>query len=58
MSALNAEMKKEKPRDPLLLPLMKSTYAVRRSFIQNEDQSVLDILERYEALSRPAVVSH
>ena len=40
MDALQAEMVKERPRDVLLLPLMKSTFSARRSVIQNEDQPV------------------
>ena len=51
--ALQEEMKKAKPRDVLLLQLMKNTFHDRRMFIQNED-----ILEQYPALARPTVVSN
>lgn len=57
MKAMVEEMKKSKPRDAILLPLMKSTFQDRRIFIQNEAKSVTEILEVYPALNRPAVVS-
>ena len=41
-SAIAAELKKAKPRDTVLLPLMRSTYAERRTFILNEASSVQD----------------
>ena len=50
-------MRKAKPRDSLLLPLMKSTYHDRRIFIQNDAATVSEILDSYPALRRPAVVS-
>lgn len=57
--AMKEEMEKARPRDTLLLPLMKSTFSTRRGMIQfEEDKSVVDILKDYPALSRPAVVSH
>ena len=55
--ALQEEMKKAKPRDALLLPLMKSTFHDRRLFIQNDASAVADILEDYPALARSTVVS-
>ena len=51
------EMKKPKPRDSLLLPLMNKTFQDRCIFIQNDASAVLDILEHYPALGRPVVVS-
>lgn len=51
------EMKKSKPRDAILLPVMKSTFQDRRIFIQNDAKSVRESLEVYPALNRPAVVS-
>ena len=54
--AILEEMKKQKPRDTLLLPLMKNTYHDRRIFIQNDATSVTEILEIYPALVRPAAV--
>ena len=53
----NKRKKKTKPRDQLLLPLMKSTFTIRRDYVQNEANSVKDILEKYPALNRPAVVN-
>ena len=53
MKAIGSELAKAKPRDTVLLPLMKSTFANRRLF---DADSVNAILEEYPALSRPAVV--
>ena len=47
---MHEEMKKPKPRDSLLLPLMKKTFQDRRIFIQNDVSAVLDILEHYPVL--------
>lgn len=55
--AIEAELAKAKPRDNVLLPLMRSTYGERRMFVLNEQTSVSGILLKYKALSRPAVVS-
>lgn len=55
--AIGTELGKAKPRDSVLLPLMKSTYAERRMFILNEATSVAVILTNHAALSRPAIVS-
>ena len=54
--ALAIELSKNNPRDSVLLPLMKSTFMERRMFILNEAVSVKDILTKYKALCRPAVV--
>ena len=56
--AMDEENKKAKPRDSVLVPLMKSTFSERRMYVQSESASVVDILEMYPALSRPAVVSN
>lgn len=56
MKALSTELSKTRPRDTVLLPLMKSTFATRRLFVLNDANSVNGILEKYPALSRPAVV--
>lgn len=56
--AIDAELDKAKPRESVLLPLMRSTYGERRIFILNEETSVHGILQKYQALSRPAVVSN
>lgn len=50
------ELAKTKPRDTVLLPLLKKTYGERRLFIVNSASSITDIKTRYPALSRPAVV--
>lgn len=55
--AISNELSKAKPRDMVLLPLLKSTYGERRIFILNEAASVEAILDKHPALSRPAVVS-
>ena len=54
---LKEEMKKAKPRDNLLLPLMKKTFCSRRIYIQSEASTVAEILEQYPAMVRPAIVS-
>lgn len=56
--ALVEEMKKSKPRDSILLPLMKSTFSDRRIFVQNDATTVNEILKVYPALARPSVVSY
>lgn len=55
--AIGTELAKAKPRDSVLLPLMRSTYGERRMFILNEATSVQAILLQHCALSRPAIVS-
>ena len=56
MKAISTELLQSKPRDTVLLPLMKSTFAGRRLFVLNDAVSVNQTLEIYPALSRPAVV--
>ena len=51
------ELSKAKPRDTLLLPLLKATFGVRRMYVMNEATCVIDCLNKYPALSRAAVVS-
>ena len=55
--AISDEVAKAKPRDSVLLPLFKAIYHERRLFIQHEAVSVKQILEKYPALSRRAIVS-
>ena len=55
--AMGTKLAKAKPRDSVLLPLMRSTYGERRVFILNEATSVQAILQTHRALSRPAIVS-
>ena len=54
--AIANELAKEKPRDLVLAPLMKSTFEERRMHILSEPASVDDFLKGYPALSRPAMV--
>ena len=54
--AIEKELTKKKPRDAILLPLMKSTYGDRRIYVLNVICAVGDLLVKYPALSRPAVV--
>lgn len=54
--ALATELSKAKPRDSVLLPLMRSTFQDRRMFILSEEVSVCGILQEYSALSKPAIV--
>ena len=56
VSAMSMELSKTKPRDSVLLPLMKSTYPSRRLFILNDATSAKHILDDYPALQRQAVV--
>ncbi len=54
--AITIELGKAKPRDSVLLPLMRSTYGERRMFILNEATSVGTILTKHPALCRLSVV--
>lgn len=56
LSAIVTELAKAKPRDSVLLPLMRSTYPSRRLFILNDATSAKHILNEYPALQRQAVV--
>lgn len=51
------ELARSKPRDSVLLPLMRSTYGPRRLFVLNDAESISTILDTHPALFRPAVVS-
>ena len=55
--AMHLEMQKAKPRDSVLLPLMKNTFNERRVYMQNDATTVKETLEIYPALARPAIVS-
>ena len=58
MKCLEAELSKTKPRDAILLPLMKSTIGGHRMLIVNDTQtSVDDIIRKYPALCHMAVVN-
>ena len=54
--AISDELTKSKPRDSVLLPLLKSIYHERRLFIENEATSIKQIIENYPALSRRPIV--
>ena len=56
-AAIEAELAKKKPKDSILVPLMKSTFSSRRPYILDEAISVVQILEKYPALNRPVIVS-
>ena len=47
LKAIEDEMKKAKPRDLVLLPLMKSTFPSQCFYIRNEATSVQQILDKY-----------
>ena len=51
------ELKRAKPRESVLLPLFRSTFAERRLFILNDASSIKEIKECYPGLMLPAVVS-
>ena len=57
LKGLETELKKAKPRDNVLLPLMKSTFQERRDRIIDTQETVSSVLLQYPALSRLAVVS-
>ena len=58
MKGLENKLKKAKPRDNIFLPLMKSTFTVRRDrVVDSDEQSFASILAKYPALSHLAVVS-
>ena len=56
--AISDELSKAKPRDTLLLPLLKTTFGVRRMYVMNEATCVTDVLNKYPALSRTAAVMY
>ena len=56
--ALQNEMEKAKPRDSVLLPLMKNTFNERPIYMQNDATTVKETLEVYSALARPAIVRY
>lgn len=56
--ALCAEMKASKPQRDKFLPLMKSTFVMRRHYILHSAVSVKHILDDYPALKEPVVVCY
>ena len=57
MQALSQEMLKTKPRERIVLPLMKNTFSTRWIFVTKEAKSIKEILQKYPALKFPTVVS-
>ena len=57
LKGIATEMAKEKPRDSVLLPLMRTLFSSRRSYIEHDAEDVSKILDVYPALRRPSVVS-
>ena len=58
LSAMVTEMEKKKPREIVLLPLLKQTYSTRRDYITSDERSsVAEILKEYPALYLPSAVS-
>lgn len=55
---LCAEMKTSKPRRDTFLPLMKSTFTMRRHYILHSAVSVQHILREYPALKEPVAVRY
>ena len=55
--ALRKEMENAKPRRDVFLPLMKTTFTIRRHFIMHDAASVHDILCDYPALKEASAVS-
>ncbi len=55
--ALCQEMSNAKPRRDIFLPLMKSTFSLRRHFILHDALSVQDILREYPTLKQTIAVS-
>lgn len=54
--AITTELAKSKPRDTVLLPLLKLTYDERRMYILKGGNTIKEVLEEYPALSKPAIV--
>ena len=57
LEALRKEMNNTKPRRDVFLPLMKTTFSLRRHFILHDAASVQSILQDYPALKRASDVS-
>ena len=55
--AISEEMKKAKPRDRIILPLMKTTFSTRWLFVTKDAASAKELLEKYPCLKLPIVVS-
>lgn len=59
LAAMVSEMGKKKPREIVLLPLLRRTYSARRDFITSTERcGVAEILKEYPGLQIPAAVSN
>ena len=58
LKAIQEEMGKSKPRDRVLLPLMKVTFQNRLLYIRNDATSVKEIIEKYPCFKCPSIVSY
>lgn len=56
MEALSKEMQNAKPRREIFLPLMKTTFSLRRHYVLHDASSVTDILSHYTALKECSAV--
>lgn len=57
LKAMQEEMEKSKPRDRILLPLMKATFQNRLLYIRKDATSVKEIIEKYPCFKFPSIVS-
>lgn len=57
IKAMEQELKNERPREDILVQLMSSTFAARRSLVQSK-QVVADILKTYPALRMTAILEN
>ena len=57
MKGIADELAKSRPRDTLLLQLLRTTFGERRMYVMNDATCVADVLKEHPALSRTAVVS-
>ena len=55
--AMEEELERSKPRDRILLPLMKATFQNRLLYIRKDATSVKDIIEKYPCFKFPSIVS-
>ena len=55
--AIEEEMKKLRPRDRVLLPLMKATFPERWLFVRKEATCVKEITDKFSCFKFPAIVS-
>ena len=55
--ALRKEMENTKPRRDVFIPLMKTTFAIRRHFIMHDAASVHDFLRDYPSLKEASSLS-